>query len=272
MGTTSRLHLPWPTGSDLPEGETQIKALADKLDPAAPTPAAPSVAVCHIGTKANLPAAGMANRFYYATDEGNLYLDTGSSWITVPTLNAGRLPDILDMKFSAKRNEHGGWIYADGRSLAAGVYPNLRAALVADGNPFGVSGSNPLLPDMKGRVPMGAGAGAGLTARTFGGNGGSETQTLIIANLPSHSHGGVTGQDSPDHSHSWADPHGIMWEVGVNGGSQYNVNMSSAFTWTSGGANQRHTHPIPAEGSGTGHNNVQPFTICQWFVYAGPAT
>jgi microcystin-dependent protein len=41
---------------------------------------------------------------------------------------------------------------------------------------------------LDGRVVVGAGAGSGLTVRSQGQAGGTETQTLSVAQMPSHSH------------------------------------------------------------------------------------
>ncbi len=43
-----------------------------------------------------------------------------------------------------------GWLLCDGSALAAGTADNLRDMLIAEGNPFGVSGADPLLPDRSG--------------------------------------------------------------------------------------------------------------------------
>lgn len=44
------------------------------------------------------------------------------------------------------------------------------------------------LPDLRGRAPIGAGQGMGLTNRVLGTGIGEETQTLSVAEMPSHSH------------------------------------------------------------------------------------
>ena len=44
------------------------------------------------------------------------------------------------------------------------------------------------LPDMRGRVAMGAGNGPGLTSRRIGQKFGTQTQILSILNLPAHNH------------------------------------------------------------------------------------
>lgn len=56
---------------------------------------------------------------------------------------------------------------------------------------FGGNGSTTFnLPDLQGRVPVGAGNGVGLTPRILGikGKGGSETTQLSISNIPTHNH------------------------------------------------------------------------------------
>lgn len=44
------------------------------------------------------------------------------------------------------------------------------------------------LPDMRGRTPMGQGAGPGLSQRVMGDKPGAETATLLTANMPPHEH------------------------------------------------------------------------------------
>ncbi|TWF39862.1 microcystin-dependent protein [Chitinophaga polysaccharea] len=48
--------------------------------------------------------------------------------------------------------------------------------------------SNFGLPNLQGRVPIGVGQGQGLTQRDLGEQGGVETVTLTLAELPSHTH------------------------------------------------------------------------------------
>ena len=44
------------------------------------------------------------------------------------------------------------------------------------------------LPDLRGRAPLHAGNGPGLSARPLGQRGGAETVTMTAAQMPSHSH------------------------------------------------------------------------------------
>jgi microcystin-dependent protein len=74
-----------------------------------------------------------------------------------------------------------GWLFCNGQSTTG--YSALAA----------IFGAN--VPDLGGRAPICAGTGSGLTARTLGVPYGSETVTLSLTHLPSHSHGGG------DHAH-----------------------------------------------------------------------
>lgn len=62
-----------------------------------------------------------------------------------------------------------GWMICDGSALAAGTADHLRAALIADGNPYGESGGDPLLPDLRGEFIRGLDNGRGVdTGRELG--------------------------------------------------------------------------------------------------------
>lgn len=57
------------------------------------------------------------------------------------------------------------------------------------------AGKSLTLPDLRGRVIVGSGAGTGLTARLHGASGGAETHTLTAAQSgsPAHNHAGLSG-------------------------------------------------------------------------------
>jgi len=93
-----------------------------------------------------------------------------------------------------------GWLVADGSAVSRADYPQLFAAI---GITYGAgNGSTTFnLPDMRGRAPIGAGVGPGLTARSLGQTPGAETVTLARANLPNVGIGGTTSS-AGNHSHS----------------------------------------------------------------------
>jgi microcystin-dependent protein len=78
------------------------------------------------------------------------------------------------------------WAYCDGQLLAISSNTALFSLL---GTTFGGDGMTTFaLPDLRGRVAMHQGTGAGLSARTLGQRFGSESTTITIANLPAHNH------------------------------------------------------------------------------------
>lgn len=77
-----------------------------------------------------------------------------------------------------------GWLICDGSSLLIEEYPELAAALW-DGTAYiygAVDSTHFNLPDFRGRAPVGAGQGSGLTNRSLGTPGGDE-------NIQAHTHG-----------------------------------------------------------------------------------
>lgn len=79
-----------------------------------------------------------------------------------------------------------GWAFCDGQLLPISQNAALFSIL---GTQYGGDGRTTFaLPDLRGRFPMHAGSGPGLTPRTQGQKAGQETQVLTTANLPAHAH------------------------------------------------------------------------------------
>lgn len=86
------------------------------------------------------------------------------------------------------------WAFCQGQVLNIAQYSALYAIL---GTQFGGNGStNFALPNLSGRVPVGTGAGTGLTPRSNGQAGGAETVALSTANLPAHQHSTVASNQA----------------------------------------------------------------------------
>ena len=102
------------------------------------------------------------------------------------------------------------------------------------------------LPDLRSRVPMHMGNGAGLTPRTIGQVFGTENVTLTTQQLPAHTHqahssaGGTT--DSPAGAFPGVDPAGNV--------AQYKLGAADS---------SMNTAAIGAAGSDLPHPNQQPF-------------
>lgn len=78
-----------------------------------------------------------------------------------------------------------GYLLCNGAAVArTGTYAALFTAI---GTNFGVGDNSTTfnLPDLIGRMPIGAGAGSGLTSRTRGAKYGAETVVMTAANMPS---------------------------------------------------------------------------------------
>jgi microcystin-dependent protein len=118
----------------------------------------------------------------------------------------------------------GGWLLCDGSNVSRTTYATLFSVI---GTTFGVGdGSTTFtLPDMRGRVPVGYGSGAGLTARSLAATGGEETHTLSVDEIPAHTHSYVTNtNDQGVHTlttqASAADDADLSATTGSTGGGQ----------------------------------------------------
>lgn len=79
-----------------------------------------------------------------------------------------------------------GWLTCDGSEYLIADYPRLYAVI---GDTWGEAEENYFkLPDLRGRVPLGAGSGEGLTPREVADTGGEEAHVLIEAEMPTHAH------------------------------------------------------------------------------------
>lgn len=135
------------------------------------------------------------------------------------------------------------WLLCDGALLAKGDFPELYAAI---GNTFGKAGDGDAtkfrLPDLRGRVPLGAGHGEGLTTRSAGQFGGDEEHTLTVSEMPSHNH-----------------PYG---SYGL-------VNMStSGSTYFTAGSGRGASVSLSNAGGGQAHNNMQPWVAANFIIKA----
>ena len=78
------------------------------------------------------------------------------------------------------------FMYCDGRALSGQQYTALFSLL---GTIYGGNGSTTFcLPDLRGRVPVGVGAGPGLSTYVAGNKGGNESVTMTTAQMAVHNH------------------------------------------------------------------------------------
>ena len=79
-----------------------------------------------------------------------------------------------------------GWAFCDGQLLPISQYSALFSIL---GTTYGGDGRTTFaLPDLRGRTPIGPRNGPGLSDYRLGQQGGSQTNTLTVSEMPSHNH------------------------------------------------------------------------------------
>jgi len=154
-------------------------------------------------------------------------------------------------------------------------------------NPGSVFGFGTWITYAAGRVLVGAGG-------AFSGTGGSADATLV-----SHSHGGLTGTQSQDHTHNFSgntdvENQGHIHQNATTGGSGVvgpyggpapdleegagqpnvsygdmgtpNVTHIHAFSGTTSGTSVNHQHGITAEGGSATNANMQPYQVVYMWI------
>ena len=128
-----------------------------------------------------------------------------------------------------------GYLFCNGGAVSRTTYAAL---FIAIGTAWGAGDGTTTfgLPDMRGRAPIGAGTGSGLSGRSLASLGGAETHSL-------------TNDESPSHTHTYSDLSGSgTSEFGPNG------------TFGPG------TSSTSATGGGAAHNNMQPFASLNFII------
>lgn len=131
-----------------------------------------------------------------------------------------------------------GWFYGDGTAKSRTTYERLFAKL---GTAYGVGdGSTTFnLPDYRGRgfmFALGAAGGSNraLSLGVLGAAGGTETETLSLAQIPAHNHGGATGAESA-HVHTGTTSAGSAHSHGSTG-------LTFAGSGVTTGSGSAHSH------------------------------
>lgn len=98
---------------------------------------------------------------------------------------------IAEIRLFAGNFSPKNWSYCAGQVLNISSNTALYSIL---GITYGGNGTtNFALPDLRGRVAIGAGQGPGLSLRQLGETGGSATTSLTLAQMPAHTHAVAAG-------------------------------------------------------------------------------
>lgn len=161
-----------------------------------------------------------------------------------------------EIKLFAGDFEPEGWMFCDGRWLRIADYVAVYSVL---GTRYGGDGVTYFaLPDLRGRVPMGAGQGteadgSTLTERDHGAKLGREEVSLDVADLPAHNHAFHVVRDVADHT----DP-----------ANRYLAEPPAVgFRFRSGGTRAAlRSGTIGQRGGGQSHDNVQPSLVLRYII------
>lgn len=169
-----------------------------------------------------------------------------------------------------------GYLSCNGATVPRTSYPGLYTAIGTVYGPGAGDGLTFSLPDLRGRSPIGAGQGPGLTNRLLGAKGGEEAHTLTVAEMPSHSHAitePVGGHTHTINEGAQGHSHGLSWvnhTHALDGTTQHSHGGSFTYLqstpthfhgldgspqnnqFLTGGQADNHTQVVSVGGSGTG--------------------
>jgi microcystin-dependent protein len=95
-------------------------------------------------------------------------------------------PFIGEIRLFAGHFAPAGWAFCDGSLLAIAENETLFQLI---GTTYGGDGESTFaLPDLRGRIPIHAGSGPGLTPRVLAESDGTENVTLTTPQMPPHAH------------------------------------------------------------------------------------
>lgn len=152
-----------------------------------------------------------------------------------------------------------GWLICDGTLKSTTAYADLFTAI---GYTYGGSGSQFGVPNLKGRVPVGLDTSQ-AEFDNINDTGGSKTHTLIAAEMPNHTHTGSTNTTG-SHNHSYQDhprDASVKYASGTAG-----QDRSAVSDQTGSAGSHSHSFTTDAAGSGSAHNNLQPYIVLNYII------
>ena len=143
-----------------------------------------------------------------------------------------------------------GWAFCDGQIMSISQNTALFSLL---GTTYGGDGRTTFaLPNFQGNSPIQTGQGARLTLRDLGETGGEDTLTLLISELPAHTH-------TPNCNSGTGDqygPPGNFWATDAGGNNEYNATGTSTMA----------PGAVGPAGGNQPHNNLQPYLVLNFCI------
>ena len=155
------------------------------------------------------------------------------------------------------------WALCDGQLLAISQNTALFSIL---GTTYGGDGRTTFaLPDLRGRAPIHAGTGPGLSNRRLGAKGGSESNTLQTTNLPAHNHPGELKVNSGQASLAVAAASSSIASPGSLSGRTFTP-TEGFNTATPDVAMNAASVTTGNTGGGQAVNNMEPFQVVNYII------
>ena len=153
-----------------------------------------------------------------------------------------------------------GWALCYGQILPISQNTALFSLI---GNYYGGDGRITFaLPDFRGRIPVGYGAGPGLSDYEIGQFGGSELLTLVPANLPQHSHP-ITGTVTMNATATAGniDTPGNAYPATLAGTEMYSSTTDNTLM-----GNMKHNLSMASTGNNLPVNLIQPVLTLTYII------
>jgi microcystin-dependent protein len=160
-------------------------------------------------------------------------------------------PFVGEIRMFAGNFAPRGWAFCDGQLLAVSQNDALFSLF---GTIYGGDGRTTFgLPDLRGRIPIHAGSGPGLSPRRLGAKAGTEKETLTVNQLPSHTHPLIATTSSGTDNSPSGKVTGESPSIDLYFEGDRNQNMAAS--------------AITSVGGSRSHTNLAPF-LCIHFIVA----
>jgi microcystin-dependent protein len=152
-----------------------------------------------------------------------------------------------------------GWATCDGQILPISQNTALFSLL---GTTYGGNGQTTFaLPNMQESTPMHPGQGPGLSLRDLGEQAGTENVTLLVSEIPLHTHGLSNTTTASSFDGDSADPTGAVWAL-----PGADIGLIVYDKAPAGNTAPMSPSALAIAGSSFPHNNRQPYLVLNFCI------